>query len=68
MTKIKNLSDRVCKISISLDCELVNYLDELEESRSEIIKRAIVDFRTKQRQIIYARILREKIKCMARDS
>ena len=45
MTEVKNLSDRVAKISISLDPELLNYLDEFDEPRSTMIKKAIIDFR-----------------------
>jgi metal-responsive CopG/Arc/MetJ family transcriptional regulator len=67
MTNIKGLSDRVCKISISLDPELVNYLDELEESRSEIIRKAIVDFRAKQHRVFYARFLRALTKHTVQD-
>lgn len=62
MTEVKNLSDRVAKISISLDPELVNYLDELDEPRSVLIKKAIIDFREKQRKVFYARIVREEKK------
>jgi metal-responsive CopG/Arc/MetJ family transcriptional regulator len=67
MTKTKELSDRVCKISISLDRELLEYLDQLNESRSEIIRRAIVDFRAKQHKIGYARFLRALSKHTVRD-
>ena len=62
MTEVKNLSDRVAKISISLDPELLNYLDEFDEPRSTMIKRAIIDFREKQRKVFYARIVREELK------
>jgi hypothetical protein len=61
MTKVKKLEDRVCKICISLDSDLLKYLDDLEGTRSSNIAKAIVDFRLKQRQVSYARILRDSI-------
>jgi hypothetical protein len=60
MTRTKNLKDRVVKISISLDRELLKYLDELDETRSEIIRKAIVEYRIKHRYTTYARIVRDE--------
>jgi hypothetical protein len=58
MTKTKNLSDRAVKISISLDPELIFYLDQLEGTRSSNIAKAIEVYRRFQRQTNYARIVR----------
>ncbi len=62
MTKVKNLSDRVVKISISIDSDLLHYLDEHDETRSEIIRRAIAYYRLKHRYTNYARIVRDEFK------
>jgi metal-responsive CopG/Arc/MetJ family transcriptional regulator len=62
MTKTKKLEDRVVKISISLDCDLLKYLDELEGNRSSNIRKALKEYRIKNHHTNYAKILRDSLK------